>query len=57
MDDRAPNKITIKDKYPTPYIDELLDELHDIVYFYKLDLRLGHHQIRINEENIHKIVF
>ena len=41
------NKITIKDKFPIPIIEESLDELGSSKVYTKLDLRLGHHHIRM----------
>jgi len=54
---RALNKKTIKNRYPIPRIDELINELHEDVYFYKIDLRLGYHQIQMRDKDVEKTAF
>ena len=57
MNFRAPNKKTMKNRYPIPRIDELMDELFGSKYFSKIDLRSGYHQIRMKEEDVQKTAF
>ena len=57
MDYGALNLLTIKNGYPLPRIDELLDSLKGVKYFSQIDLMKGYHQIRLSEESIPKTAF
>src|SRR5262249_1222761 len=57
IDYRQINKVTIKNKYPLPRIDDLFDQLQGASHFSKIDLRSGYHQLRIQRENIPKTAF
>jgi GGDEF domain-containing protein len=49
--------MTVKNKYPLPKIDDLLDQLKDSKFFSKIDLRSGYHQMKIRSEDIPKTAF
>ncbi|KAJ9517295.1 hypothetical protein QJQ45_009191 [Haematococcus lacustris] len=57
IDYRALNKLTVRDRYPLPRIDELFDKLAGKKVFSSLDLQAGYHQIRITEEDVPKTAF
>ncbi|GKB21103.1 putative reverse transcriptase domain-containing protein [Tanacetum coccineum] len=57
IDYRELNKLTIKNRYLLPRINDLFDQLQGSQYIFKIDLRFGYHQLRVHEEDIPKTVF
>jgi hypothetical protein len=57
IDFRQPNKVTIKNKYPFPRIDDLFDQLKGAIIFSKIELRSDYYQVRIKEQYINNTIF
>jgi transposase InsO family protein len=57
VDYRAINKITVKNRYPLPRIDECLEQLGSAKYFSTLDLKSGYHQVRLRDQDKEKTAF
>ncbi|KAL4026595.1 hypothetical protein IC575_015031 [Cucumis melo] len=57
IDYRELNKVTVKNRYPLPRIDDLFDQLQGATVFSKIDLRSGYHQLRIKDEDVPKTTF
>ncbi|KAL6313804.1 hypothetical protein AAG906_010223 [Vitis piasezkii] len=54
---RELNKVTVRNKYPLPWIDDLFDQLQGACVFSKIDLRSGYHQLRVRSEDVPKTAF
>ncbi|KAJ9561836.1 hypothetical protein OSB04_006996 [Centaurea solstitialis] len=50
-------KLTVKNRYPLPRINDLFDQLQGSVWFSKIGLRSGYHQLKVREEDVHKTAF
>ncbi|GJU70885.1 putative nucleotidyltransferase, ribonuclease H [Tanacetum coccineum] len=57
IDYKELNKLTVKNRYPLPRIDDLFDQLQGSQFFSKIDLRSGYHQLRVHEDDIPKTAF
>ena len=51
------NQVTVKNKYPLPKVDDLVDQLHGARVFSKINLRSRYHQVRVRDEDIQKTTF
>ena len=54
---RQLNKVTIKNKYPLPRVDDLFDQIQGASYFSKIDLISGYHQLMVRREDVPKTAF
>ena len=57
IDYRRLNRVTIRNYYPLPCIDELFDQLHGSQVYSKIDLRSGYHQLKVRENDVSKTAF
>nr|GFA52657.1 putative reverse transcriptase domain-containing protein [Tanacetum cinerariifolium] len=57
IDYRELNKLTMKNRYPLPRIDDLFDQLQGSTVYSKINFRSGYHQLRVREENVSKTTF
>ncbi|GJS59339.1 putative reverse transcriptase domain-containing protein [Tanacetum coccineum] len=57
LQDKELNKLTVKNRYPLPRIDDLFDQLQGSCYSSKINLRLGYHQLRVHDDDIPKTAF
>ncbi|GJT90834.1 putative reverse transcriptase domain-containing protein [Tanacetum coccineum] len=57
LEDLELNKLTVKNRYPLPRINDLFDKLQGLRFFSKIDLRSGYHQLRVHEDDIPKTAF
>ena len=57
IDYRQLNRVTIKNRYPLPWINDLFDQLKGVRVYFKIDLRTGYHQLKVRETDIPKTAF
>ena len=57
IDYRQLNRVTIKNRYPLPCIDDIFDQLRGACVFSEIDLRSGYHQLKIRSEDVPKTAF
>lgn len=54
VDYRSLNRVTVSDKFPIPFIEEILDELHRSLIYSTIDLKSGYHQLKMDEYDVPK---